>query len=533
MAPSDSTASVDQPPPYDLRRGLIFAGLSLLVGVTQGLGINVVTVNLPAIQGALGASPTEGAWLLAAYFATSISASALLVKFRFQFGLRLFADLGLGLFILVTALHLVTNDLRSAIALRAAQGLAAAPLSSLSLLYMINAWPSERKNNGIAFGLASTQLAVPLARVLSPDLLQIGQWHGLYVLELGLALLSLAGVTAFRLPPVPQAMKFEWGDALSFALLAPGLGVLAIVLSLGRYVWWLESRWLGVCLAIAVPLLCAAILVELHRKRPLLDVRWLSSGEMLRFLAVIVIFRFALSEQTSGVIGLLQNLGLINDQMQTLFWIILIATAVGFLFVGLTINPDRPLTPIMTGLVLIALAAWRDSHSTNLSRPEQFYLTQGLVGFAGALFLPPAMLFGMSRALARSYAHLVSYTMVFSAGQNIGSLMSSAFIGSFIIIREKFHSNQLAQAMTLADPLVAQRVRQLSAAYGHVLGDAQLRAGQGAVLLGQVITREAYVLAYNDAFQLIAICSVVGLVWMIALRIRTRLAARRLQEAVA
>jgi len=143
------------------------------------------------------------------------------------------------------------------------------------------------------------------------------------------------------------------------------------------------------------------------------------------------------------------------------------------------------------------------------------------------------MLFGMSRALARSWDHIVSYVMVFSAGQNLGALFGSAFIGSFVVVREKFHSNQLTESLTLADPSVALRIRQLGGAYGRVLGDAQLRGAEGAALLGQQTTREAYVLAYDDAFRLISICAVLGLIWLISLRLRARYVARRTQEAVA
>ncbi|RAK51578.1 transporter [Phenylobacterium deserti] len=501
--------------------------MALLVGTTQGLGINIVTANLPAIQGSLGATPTEGAWLLAAYYATSISLSALLVKFRFQFGLHLFADLGLMLFIVVTAAHLFADDLRSAVALRAAQGVAAAPLTSLAIVYMMNAWPESRRPTAVAFGMACSQIGVPLARVISPDLLQIGDWHGLYLLELGLAIICLAGVNLFRLPPAPRIMKFEWGDALSFALFAPGLGLLAVALSMGRYVWWTEAPWIGVCLALSLPLIGAAIIVELHRQRPLLDLRWLSSGEMIRLFIAIILFRIALSEQTVGAVGMLQTLGVQNEQLATLYWIELAAMLAGFTWIGLTLKPARPLTPLMFALLLIIAAAWTDAHATNLTRPAQLYVTQGMMAFAGAFFLPPAMLYGVSQAMARSQAHFVSFVMLFSAGQNLGGLIGSAFLGTFVTMREKFHSNQLTQGLTLADPQVAARVRQLAGAYAHTLSDARLRNAEGLALLQQQATREAYVLAYNDAFLLIAALATLTLVWILVLRLRIYVWRRR------
>ena len=58
-------------PPTGWRRGLAYGGVSLLLGVTQGLGFNLVNNNLPWIQGSLGAYPNEAAWLSTAYTATN------------------------------------------------------------------------------------------------------------------------------------------------------------------------------------------------------------------------------------------------------------------------------------------------------------------------------------------------------------------------------------------------------------------------------------------------------------------------------
>ena len=83
-------------PPFDLARALGCALISLIVGVTQGLGVNLIASNLPQVQGALGATQTDTAWLLSAYYAVNVSSALLLVKFRQQYGLRLFADIGIG-----------------------------------------------------------------------------------------------------------------------------------------------------------------------------------------------------------------------------------------------------------------------------------------------------------------------------------------------------------------------------------------------------------------------------------------------------
>ena len=131
--------------PYDLREGLAFAAVSVLLGITQGLGVNLVNSNLTGVQGALGATPTEASWLTTAYYATNISASLLLTKVRYQYGLRKFADIVIPVYLLLAVAHLFTQHLGSALLVRAALGLAAAPISSLTVLYMVQAFPAGPK----------------------------------------------------------------------------------------------------------------------------------------------------------------------------------------------------------------------------------------------------------------------------------------------------------------------------------------------------------------------------------------------------
>ena len=133
-APEPANASEHRPPadPYDLRRGLACGLTGTLCGLTQSFGLYLVGSNLPGIQGSLGATAAEAGWLTTAYFSTALWSTLLLVKVRLHFGLRLFTGLGPACFVLVSSLHVLTNTVSSAVAVRAALGLAAAPLSTLS-----------------------------------------------------------------------------------------------------------------------------------------------------------------------------------------------------------------------------------------------------------------------------------------------------------------------------------------------------------------------------------------------------------------
>ncbi|MCF5648991.1 MULTISPECIES: MFS transporter [Pseudomonas syringae group] len=502
-------------PLHSTARRWAFAVVGVIVALTGGLGNALVVANLPYLQGALGATSQDIAWLPAAYIMTNVSMNLLLVKFRQQFGLRAFTELFLVLYALVTLAHLFVNDIDSAIAVRAAHGMVGAALSTLGLYYMIQAFPQEWRLKALVLGIGTAQLATPLARLVSEDLLQIAQWRGLYLFELGMALLSLGCVLMLKLPPGDRFKAFEKLDFLTFGLLATGFALFCAVLSLGRIEWWLEAQWIGIASAASIALICAGLAIEHNRSNPLLITRWLGSGAILRLGLAVILFRVVLSEQSVGAVGFLQALNMGSQQLHTLYLVMLLGSVSGLAVSALTINPAHLIKPLLISLAMMAIGAWMDSHSTNLTRQSNMYLSQFLLAFGGTFFLGPTLVLGISGVLANP-RNMVSFSVLFGITQNIGGLIGSAALGTFQVVREKFHSSHVVEHLTLIDPLVQARLQSYSASYSSVIADPSLRNSQGIRAMATAATREANVLAYNDVFMLIALIAVLTMIWISA-----------------
>lgn len=501
---------------------------SLLLSLTQGLGMNLATANLPQLQGALSATTNEATWLMAAYMAPNVSLSLILVKVRTQFGLRNFAELSILLFVLVMLLHIFVLDLQSALVVRFFSGIAASPISTLAFLYMLEPLPPAKKLSiGQPLVLTNIALGAPLARLISPDLLMLGDWHGLYLFEIALAMMAFALVYLLPLAPPPRAKVIHWLDVVSYLLIAVGFGLMAMVFALGRVYWWFEAPWLGVMLAIGIASLTCAVVIELNRETPFLDIRWLTSKEILHLAGTLLIFRLLMSEQTAGTFAFFQTLGIQNEQMTTLSLVVIAATIAGGLGYILVFKPGREAPIQMAALALLLVGALIDSQAASLTRPEQMYVSQALIAVAGVLFLPPAMAAGLMLALKRGPAFILNFIVVFLTTQSLGGVIGSALMGTFITWRTHLHFQHLVEPLTLADPLVAQRLAQLSGAYSNVVTDRNLLNTEGVVLLNQQVTREATVLAYNDAFLAIALLAALTLTAMI-LHLAIRAIGKRL-----
>jgi MFS family permease len=517
-------------PDHALGYRLAYAGIGLLVTATGSIGSAMISANTQQLAGALGASIVEAAWLPVVFVMTNACMNLLLIKFRQQYGLRLFAQIFLIAYVVIGALGLFFEGYQSTLIVRGFSGMASAAMSSLGILYLIQAFPAQHRLKGLVLGIGASSLAIPAVRLFTTHLVDLSDWRGFHVFELGLSLMSLAAVFALRLPPSEKLKVFEKLDFVTFALFAPGVALLCAALGLGRIVWWTEAPWIGWALVGAIILLSAALLIEYNREAPLINLRWMAGPDIVRLTLIIVGIRIVLSEQTVGAVGLITQLGVGPDQMHGLFAVILVATAAGSMTSAFTLNMEKLNKPIAIALGLIAVGAFIDSHATILTRPAQLYFSQSILAFAAAFFIGPALMQGITKVLQKGVQNLVSFIVVFGIGQNVGGLLGSAIVGTLETVREKFHSSQLSEAVALGDPQVVQRLQQLSGAYARVLGDPALRQVQGQALLQQQITQQAHVLAYNDVFLLISGFAALGCLWVtfhhFLPRFKARVAAR-------
>jgi hypothetical protein len=135
------------------------------------------------------------------------------------------------------------------------------------------------------------------------------------------------------------------------------------------------------------------------------------------------------------------------------------------------------------------------------------------MAFAGTLFLGPLVVSLIGQVVANP-ANLISFSVLFGLSQNLGGLIGSSLLGTFLVVREKFHSSQLAEQLTLLDPLVASRVQSTAAGLARVIADPAARQTQALSSLAAVSTREATLLAYNDVFLVIALLATLHAAWV-------------------
>ena len=506
-----SPANPDHPKARKAAYFLIGVYLALVGGLQNGL----LLANLTILQGHLDLTPVDAGWVTVAYNLTNACMSILLFKMRQQFGIQRFVRATMLVLLLANFLQLFDGGYRLELVARGVSGIAASGLSTLGIFYLMQGVPAKARLGGLLIGVGLSQVALPLARAISPLLLADGAIANLFILQFALSLVAVGLVNILRLPPGVTIRAFGKLDLVSFPLLAVGVGLLCAFFVQGRIVWW-TTPWLGGTLAVAVLLIGAALLIEHNRSNPMLHTRWIGSRNLVKFALTGAFVRVLLSEQSFGATGLLTAVGMGNDQLVGYYAVLALATLFGAILAVARLDPTDLRRPTLVSLAIIVVAAFADTHSGLLTRPFNLYWSQAALAFAAVYFMGPMLLEGFLRALARGPAYVVSFLALFNLSQTLGGLAGIAGLSAFHTIRTKAHLMTLGSSLSTSDPAVAQAIANLAASQSGTMTDPALRSAVAGAQVVQEAAREAAILAFNDVFFVIGTVAALAFAVMFA-----------------
>ena len=489
-------------PDHPGARKVAYLLIGLYLAIVGGMQNGLLIANLTTVQSNLALTPVEGGWVTVAFNLTNACMSMLLFKVRQQFGIQRFVRAAMLVLLLANFVQLFDAGYHVELLSRGIAGIAGSCVSTLATFYLMQGVPAKAKIVAVLVGMGLGQVAIPLARAMSPALLASGDIDHLFQLQFALSLVAVGLVNILHLPPGETVRSFERLDFVTFPLLASGIGLLCAFLVQGRIIWC-DKPWLGYALAGAILLIGLAFLIEHNRANPMLHTRWMTSGSILAFALTGAMVRVLLSEQNFGATGLLSTVGMVNDQLVTYYWILTLATFLGMAVSIVRLDPTDLGRPVMVAMGIIMVAAFLDTRSGVLTRPADLYWTQALLAFASVYVMASLMMTGILRALSRGPDYIISFIAVFGLSQTIGGLAGVAVLSAFHTIRVKAHLMTMGQSLSLSDPAVAQAIGQLAAGQSATLGDAALRQATGASRLLQQVNQEAAILAFNDTFFLL------------------------------
>jgi MFS family permease len=517
-----SPASIEHP----IRLRIAYFLIGIFIALSASLGNSLVIANAMLFQGEFGLTPSEAAWLPAAFVMGNTAANLYVIKIRQQFGLRLFAEISLVLCCLCIGLHLLVNSYEMALVVRFFAGMVAAPLTSMSAHYVIQSFKKPSALKGLYVILGGQQLGLPLAWIISPAITQGEGWVDLAYFELGLYLCCLAMVVSLKLPRSIRAAVLEKADLFPLLFIFPAITLFSAILVQGPIVWWFDASWIAYALALGFVLLVIGLVIEHHRQHPLIVTHWLTMKSTLTFMIGAFSIRIMMSEQNYAVGHFLQTMGLRPEQMVGLYSMICFGVLVGTIASILTFKQHLLMQQLVFAELLILVGCGLDLGLTHDIRPHDLYLSQFLIGCAGGIFMGPLVLIGYFRVLQHSQWSVVTFAVLLGVTQNLGGLIGTSFFSTYQQHQVQIHRNAIYNDLNSTNSAVSYRLQQYNSQAQHLNTDPILSQNYAQKMLNQTVGQEAQVLAFNDVIKINAFLATLVFIFGVGTLLWTRYSAR-------
>lgn len=489
---------------------LLVSGI-LLAALTEAIASTVLSLGRGDIIGDTHATPDEFAWLDTGYTAFKligfIAASWLLGYLRPR-NLIIASTLTMGLACGIAA---ITDRLDLLVALRVFQGFAGGTLLVAGQTIIFLAYPrSQQPLLQALFAMGAVVAPATIAPALQGWLLDNQSWTWIFYSNVPLSLaaaglLLIAGEPTLARTALAKATHgpFDW---IGFSLISVTLFCFTYVLSQGsRWDWFEEPRILWLTVIGAAALLAFVGQQALAGGRGPLDFSVFGSSDftfafIVSFVAGAALFGSAFLIPSFAVSVLAftpTDAGQLLLPSGALF--------IGALFIAAFLMQFRGVQPFATvpfGILMIMVAMWMLSGSTGESGADDMMAAILLRGLGlGFLFLSITLI-----ALSNlNSQNLASGIGLFNTGRQLGGLMGVAALQTLIDHNVAANVAVLGANVTAGRPAVIERLTTTTAMLTAKGLDAVAASRAATNLLSRVVTGQATVIAFDTAFNAVAL----------------------------
>lgn len=481
LAPVPTPARVE----YGPRRTLITIGV-MMAALLQTLDSTIVNVALPTIEGNIGASIDDGAWIVTGYIISNVITIPLVPFFMHRLGRRNYFAICIAGFTIASFLCGTANSLESIVLYRVVQGAFGGGLVSMSQIVLRETFPPEKF--AVSQGLFAIALTVgpAVGPTLGGILTDQYSWPWIFDINLVPGAIAFAIVLMFvRNPLPPQKARF---DVVGLGALALGLGSFQYLLDEGERNYWFQDPGIAFAGAMSVVGIAMFIIWELRgAKFPIVNLqvfrhRNVRAGTLAALAVGMVIF--------GPVVLLAQYVQIVIAFTATLAGLLILLRAIPVIILTPIISSlaskAEPRYILTTGLVISAASFWELSQ--RMTTGSDFSSLAGLMvvsGIGQSMLLVPT-LYSVLGSVPAAESPRVSPFLSLSV--QLGGSIASAVLIAFSDTRTFFHSEIFRSAITLSNGAVTNLLAQPPglALLNHVVQAEAVNAGFADALLSLV-----------------------------------------------
>jgi len=516
---ADSSGDRRQTAPASGRAGAAVSAKTWIAvfGATLGafmavLNIQIVNASLADIQGAIGAGIDDGGWISTSYLIAEIIVIPLSGWLAQAFSIRVYLLTNATLFLAFSVACAFAQDLSQMIVLRALQGFAGGVLIPMAFTLIITMLPKAKQPVGLALFALSATFAPAIGPTIGGYLTENWGWQTIFYVNLAPGALMI-GMLWFSLERKPMRLALlRDGDWPGVITMAVGLSALQTVLEEGNKDDWLGSAFIVRLSIIASVALALFLWIELTAAKPLLNLRLLAR----RSFGFGVVANFLLGVALYGSVFILPvYLSRIQGYNAEQIGMVLAWTGLPQLVPRLMRRFD-PRLLIGVGFALFAASNFMNITMTTDYGSDQLFWPNVVRAVGQALAFAPLSAVATASIEAENAG---SASGLFNMMRNLGGAVGIAMLQTFLTKREQYHSNVLMQSVSLFGQATRSRVEQLTQYFIHHgaidPADASHRA---MVAIGQIVQKQAYILAFSDTFYLLGAALIAGLMAVLLLQ---------------
>lgn len=503
-------------PPIESLRPYIGTFAVLLGSLISTLDSRITTFGLADVRGAVHAGFDEGAWITTAFTVGQMLIGPVSPWLGAVFGVRRVLMFGAGIFGLSNFLLPFSTNLTHVFVCQVISGLASGTFIPLTIGFVVLNLPAKMVVYGVAAYSMNLELSLNIAASIEGWFCDNWSWHWIFWDTAMLAPLMLICIY-FGMPRQPINRELlKSADWFGIIYAALGFSVLYAALDQGNRLDWLNSGLISGLLLGGILLLVAFAVHELMSSRPWINLRYAATGNIPMLVLLVTFFRFAILSTAYLIPQFLvtvQNYRAI-EVGGVLLWIALPQLLIAPL-VATILRYVEPRITLAFGFALVGVACFMAGQLTQEWIGSDFLPSQIVQAIGQSFGLTSLVWFFLKHLDPRE---VLTFGAVLQTGRLFGAQLGSAFVQTFVRVREQIDSNLIGLHVTPGSFETGQRIQD----YAHAVGARSVgqpeAQGRAVGLLAHAVQTQANVLAYIDGFMVIGFAVVVVLLMMLLLR---------------
>lgn len=464
----------------------------MLVAILEVLDSTIVNVTLPNMMPSLGANQEQITWVLTSYVVAAAMMLPLTGFLADVLGQKRLLIIAISGFMTFSVLCGLANSLGTMVLFRLLQGAFGASLIPLSQSILRQTFPPSEQGKAMSIWAIGVMVAPALGPTLGGYITEYSSWRWVFYINLPVCIIGLILTLIY----IPDSERFKKKiDFIGMISMFIGIGALQVFLDKGNTNDWFNSHFIVILAFSAVYGIAFFILRCATNPHPIIKLRTFTDRNFS--LCTIAITAFA-----ACIFGFIS---LQPIMLESLFgYTALIAgitiSPVGFasaivMFFSPLLMKHIPTKLMLTiSLLLLITGISMMTHFNLETSQRQFMIANAIIGSGMGIFMVPLTTLSL---LTLPKADITEGAGLYTYGRMLGTSFGISLLSTLVTRESQINWQRMGEHISTYN----QNFTDWTHAAHMTLNNQKLFG-----ILGNVLNQQSSMVAFIDAYKVIAIC---------------------------